>query len=83
MVNKIIQYVEILCITIWKSPCKFRANFCEKLVHHHFSVYKKFYSPTFPTHSTIFFTPYPSDTPAYLFHYSTTPTITTTNYLIN
>ena len=59
MVNKIIQFiqnVEILCKTLWKSQCKFRANFCEKLTHSKKSVYKIFYPPTFPTFPTTFFT---------------------------
>ena len=59
MVNKIIQFiqnVEILCKTLWKSQCKFRANFCEKLTQSEKSVYKIFYPPTFPTFPTTFFT---------------------------
>ena len=59
MVNKIIHFtqnVEILCKTLWKSQCKFRANFCEKLAKCKNHVYKLFYPPTFPTFPTIFFT---------------------------
>ena len=59
MVNKIIQStqnVEILCKTLWKSQCKFRVNFCEKLYPIQKSVYKIFYPPTFPTFPTTFFT---------------------------
>ena len=59
MVNKIIQFsqnVEILCKTIWKSSCKNRANFCEKLAQVKNPVYKIFYPPTFPTFPTTFFT---------------------------
>ena len=48
--------VEILCKTIWKSPCKFRANFCEKITHIKNPVYKNFYPQTFPIFPTIFFT---------------------------
>ena len=83
MVNKITHFVEIMCKTLWKSPCKFRANFCEKLTTHYFPVYKKFYSPAFPTHSTIFFTTKSPEILTSLFHYSTTPTITTTKYFNN
>ena len=56
MVNNFIQSVEILCKTLWKSTCKFRANFCAKLNFPHFPVYKNFYPPTFPTFPTTFFT---------------------------
>lgn len=59
MVNKIIQFtqnVEILCKTLWKSSCKNRANFCEKLAQVKNPVYKIFYPPTFPTFPTTFFT---------------------------
>ena len=56
MVNKFIQNVEILCKTLWKSPCKFRANFCEKLTHIKNPVYKIFYPPTFPTFPTSYST---------------------------
>ncbi len=56
MVNNFIQSVEILCKTLWKSTCKFRANFCEKLSLTQNPVYKIFYPPTFPTFPTTFFT---------------------------
>ena len=56
MVNKFTQNVEILCKTLWKSTCKFRANFCEKLYSIQNPVYKIFYPPTFPTFPTTFFT---------------------------
>ena len=56
MVNNFIQNVEILCKTLWKSQCKFRANFCEKLYSTQNPVYKIFYPPTFPTFPTTFFT---------------------------
>lgn len=56
MVNKFIQNVEILCKTIWKSTCKFRANFCGKLTNLKKPVYKNIYPPTFPTFPTNFFT---------------------------
>ena len=56
MVNKFTQNVEILCKTIWKSTCKFCANFCVKFYHSFFPVHKIFYSPIFPTYSTSFFT---------------------------
>ena len=45
---------------VWKSCAKpsgnLRANFCEKLLFTKNTVYKNIYSPTFPTHSTNFFT---------------------------
>ena len=59
MVNKIIQFsqnVEILCKTIWKSPCINRANFRVKLFIQYLLVDKQIYTPTFPTFPTTFFT---------------------------
>ena len=51
--------VEIMCKTIWKSTCKSRVSFCEKLLFTKNHVYKIFYPPTFPTHSTIYSTTHP------------------------
>ena len=55
-VTAISHNVEIMCKTTWKSSCKFRANFCGKLLLIKNTVHKNIYSPTFPTHSTDFFT---------------------------
>ena len=70
MVNKFTQNVEILCKTIWKYPCKFRANFCVKLNFPHFSVYKNFYPPTFPIFPTTYSTAAQQITPT---NFSTIP----------
>ena len=56
MVNNFIQNVEILCKTIWKSPCINRAIFRVKLFIQYFLVDKQIYTPTFPTFPTTFFT---------------------------
>ena len=79
MANKKIIHVEILCKNIRKSQCKTIAKICVNFLFSQKSVQKIFYPPTFPTFSTLFpTTPLPLKFNYYI-HYSTTPTITTTN----
>lgn len=80
--KKFVQIVEITCKTIWKTPCKSPAKFRAKLLVHPKSVYKIFIPPTFPTLPTKLFTTPPPLSLSNLFHYSTTPTNTTINKII-
>ena len=84
MVNNFItQAVEIQCKTICKTPRKTRAIFCVLLKIHQNYVYKLFIPPTFPYFPTNFLTTTPPLSLSNLFHYSTYPTITTTNIFNN
>lgn len=82
MDNKITQIVEIQCKTTCKTLRKIRANFCANLFRFIKIVYNFTFPPTFPAFSTHFPT---TTSPLYItnfFHYSTSPTITTINNLI-
>lgn len=71
---------------MWKSPRKSMrkscANKCEKLQNSYFYTTKSTFSHIFPNLPTNFFTTHPSLFRLKLFHFFTTPTITTTNNLI-
>lgn len=76
MANKI---VENLCKTQCKSPCKSRENLCVKPHFAHFHVDFSTFSQTFSHFFTDFPTAFSPLILLKLFHYSTTPTTTTTN----
>ena len=74
--------MENLCKTPCKSRGKTRALFCGNKILHQNLVQNSTFSHTFPCLSTNFFT---TQSPLFLsnlFHYSTDPTITTINNII-
>ena len=76
------KILENLCKTPCKSTRKTRVNFCANILNTQNPVYKTLFPPTFPLLSTDLPT---TTSPLYLinlFHYSTDPTITTINNLI-
>jgi len=81
--NFITQNVEALCKSLCKTPRKTRAIFCAFFKIHQNLVYKIFIPPTFPYFPTHFLTIMPPLSLSNLFHYSTDPTITTTNIFNN
>ena len=82
MVNRLIKIVEIPCKTICKTQCIFREYFCEKLTNLISYVENHIFLLTFPTFSTHFFTTKSPLTQSNIFHYSTNPTNTIINNLI-
>lgn len=81
--NFITQNVEIWCKTFRKTLRKTRAIFCAFPKIHQIHVYKLFIPPTFSYFPTNFLTATPPLSLNNLFHYSTDPTITTTNIFNN
>ena len=73
--------VDILCKTLFNTPCKSTVKICAKKIKKLFNVQNLTYSHTFPFLSTTFNTAFPYLLLTNLFHYSTYPTITTTKYL--
>ena len=76
------KILENLCKTKCKSTSKTRVNFCAKFLTFTKNVHNSPFPLTFSNFCTNFFTTF---LPLYLtniFHYSTDPTITTTNNLI-
>ena len=82
MVNKFVQNVETLCKTLSKIQCIICGLFCEKLKSRHFYVENHAFLPTFPTFSNHFFTSKSPLIISNIFHYSTDPTNTIINNLI-
>lgn len=74
-----LQNVEFLCKSTCKSQCKFRVKNVYYSTIHQNHVQNLFFPPTFPTFPTILPTAQPPLLFNYFFHYSTAPTITTTN----
>ena len=82
MVNKFTKIAKIPCKTLRKTQCIFSEFFCEKLNLRHFYVENSTFLPTFPTFSTRFFTTKSPLIQSNIFHYSTDPTNTIINNLI-
>lgn len=82
MVNNFTQNVETLCKTLSKIRCILCELFCEKLKTYHFYVENSAFLLTFPTFSTHFFTSKSPLIISNIFHYSTDPTNTIINNLI-
>lgn len=78
-IYNILKNVEISCKTPCKSRCKSYAKLCEKLNFHHPAVEIHRFPQLFPVFPTHFPTTAPPPLKPPLFHFCTTPTITTTN----
>ena len=79
---KFIQTAKNLCKTPCKSYSKTRAIFCGNVSSRQKKVQNSTFSHTFPCLSTNFFTTLSPLFISNLFHYSTDPTITTINNII-